>query len=90
MDCTYEEFMQYIEEEDIKFIRLAFCDVFGTPKNISIMPNDLERALKHGIPINGSFIAGFAEKTMSELFLHPDLSATTLLPWRPDHGKVII
>ena len=89
MDCTYEEFMQYIEEEDIKFIRLAFCDVFGTPKNISIMPNDLERALKHGIPINGSFIAGFAEKTMSELFLHPDLSTTTLLPWRPDHGKVI-
>jgi len=89
MDCTYEEFMQYIEEEDIKFIRLAFCDVFGVPKNISIMPNDLERAIKHGIPINGSFIAGFAEKTRSELYLHPDLSTTTLLPWRPDHGKVI-
>lgn len=89
MDCTKEEFMQYIEEEDIKFIRLAFCDVFGTPKNISVMPSDLARAFKHGIPFNGSFINGFAETTRADLFLHPDVSTTTLLPWRPDHGKVI-
>ena len=89
MDCTVEEFMQYIEEEDIKFIRLAFCDVFGVPKNISVMPSDLPRAFKHGIAINGSFINGFAETTREDLFLHPDMSTTTLLPWRPDHGKVI-
>ena len=89
MDCTKEEFRQDIEEEDIKFIRLAFCDVFGTPKNISVMPSDLARAFKHGIPFNGSFINGFAETTRADLFLHPDVSTTTLLPWRPDHGKVI-
>ena len=42
MDCSLSEFMQYVEEEDIKFIRLAFCDVHGVSKNISIMPHMLE------------------------------------------------
>lgn len=89
MDCSIDEFMQYIEEEDIKFIRLAFCDVFGVPKNISILPSELERAFKYGVAINGSFLSGFAETTREDLYLHPDLSTTTLLPWRPDHGRVV-
>ena len=38
MRYSKEEVMQFIEEEDVKFIRLAFCDVFGKQKNISIMP----------------------------------------------------
>ena len=40
-----EEVMQYIQEEDVKFIRLAFCDVFGKQKNISIMADELPPAL---------------------------------------------
>lgn len=89
MDCSLEEFMQYIEEEDIKFIRLAFCDVHGNLKNISIMPHRLEEAINYGIPINASLIPGFGENVYPDLFLHPDISTTTLLPWRPESGKVI-
>ena len=29
MNYTYQEVKQFVEEEDVKFIRLAFCDVFG-------------------------------------------------------------
>ena len=29
MEYTYEEIMKYIEEEDAKFIRLAFRDAYG-------------------------------------------------------------
>ena len=89
MDCSLSEFMQYINEEDIKFIRLAFCDVHGNRKNISIMPHMLEEAVKNGIPINASLIPGFGENVYPDLFLHPDISTTTLLPWRPENGKVI-
>lgn len=35
MKYSKQEIMQYIQEEDVKFIRLAFCDVFGKQKNIS-------------------------------------------------------
>ncbi len=48
-DYTYREVMQYISENDVKFIRLAFCDIFGKQKNISIMPRELSRAFEEGI-----------------------------------------
>ena len=38
MSYTPNDVLQYVQEEDVKFIRLAFCDVFGKQKNISIMP----------------------------------------------------
>ena len=44
MKYSRNEVMQFITEEDVKFIRLAFCDIYGKQKNISIMPGELERA----------------------------------------------
>ena len=34
MKYTADEIRQYVAEEDIKFLRLAFCDIFGSQKNI--------------------------------------------------------
>ena len=39
---SYDEVMTFVEEEDVKFIRLAFCDARGRQKNISIMPLELK------------------------------------------------
>ncbi len=89
MRYTAEETMQYVAEEDVKFIRLAFVDVFGHQKNISIMPGELERAFKYGIAIDASAIAGFGGVVRSDLFLHPDPSTLAILPWRPEHGRVV-
>ncbi len=89
MYYSKEEVLQYVEEEDVKFIRLAFCDVFGKQKNISIMPDELPRAFEHGIAFDASAIKGFGDEANSDLFLHPDPSTLTWLPWRPEHGKVV-
>ena len=89
MNCSIDEFMQYIEEEDIKFIRLLFCDVFGNPKNISAMPSYIERAFNEGVGINPMGIDGFKEESRSEVFLHPEPDTAALLPWRPDSGRVV-
>ena len=89
MNYSKEEVMQYVAEEDVKFIRLAFCDVFGKQKNISIMPEELPRAFEHGIAFDASAIAGFGDEAHSDLFLHPDPETLTWLPWRPEHGKVV-
>ena len=58
MKYSKEEVLQYMREEDVKFIRLAFCDVFGRQKNISIMPQELPRAFEYGIAIDASAIIG--------------------------------
>ena len=89
MKYTPQEVIQYIQEEDVKFIRLAFCDCLGRPRNISIMPHELERAFKYGIAIDASAIAGFGDEVNSDLFLHPDASTITVLPWRPEHSSVV-
>ena len=47
----YDEVMTYCQEEDVKFIRLAFCDLAGNQKNIAIMPTELGRALNMGFPL---------------------------------------
>ena len=89
MNYSHEEVIQYVKEENVKFVRLAFTDVYGTQKNITVMPNELSRAFKYGIAFDASAIKGFGDEAHSDLFLHPDPSTLMLLPWRPEHGKVV-
>ncbi len=89
MEYSFDEVVQYVEEEDVKFIKMAFCDVLGQQKNISIMSGELMRAFKSGVPIDGSAIYGFDTDVHSDLFLFPDPSTLSVLPWRPEHGKVV-
>ena len=89
MKYSKGEVMQYVREEDVKFIRLAFCDVFGRQKNISIMPEELPRAFEYGIAFDASAIAGFGDETKCDFLLHPDPDTLMILPWRPEHGKVV-
>ena len=89
MSYSVNEVMQYVAEEDVKFIRLAFCDVFGRQKNLSVMPEELARAFEYGIPFDASAIEGFGDESSSDLFLRPDPATLAVLPWRPDHGRVV-
>ena len=89
MNYTKKEVLQFVEEEDVKFIRLAFCDVFGEQKNVSIMNGELSRAFDKGVAIDASSICGFGDETRSDLILHPDPSTLAVLPWRPEHGRVV-
>lgn len=86
---SYEELMSFVEDEDVKFIRLAFVDIKGTQKNISIMPSELKRAFEQGISFDASSVKGFGDVVNSDLFLRPDPSTLEILPWRPSQGRVV-
>ena len=89
MNYSKEEVIQFVQEENVKFIRLTFCDVFGKQKNVSITPEELPRAFEYGIAFDASSIAGFGNEAHSDLFLHPDPATLILIPWRPEHGRVV-
>ena len=89
MEYTVDEVMKYIEEEDAKFIRLVFRDAFGTQKNIAVMPGEVRKAFEEGIPINARQIAGFRNCPSASLYLKPDSDTLTVLPWRPERGRVL-
>lgn len=86
---TQKEVMEYVEEENVKFIRLAFFDVKGHQKNISIQPSELLRAFSTGISFDASSIEGFNDEAHSDLFLVPEPRTLSILPWRSFDGSVV-
>lgn len=80
--------LQMAREQDIKFIRLWFTDVLGTPKSIAITIDELEGALEDGVGFDGSSIEGFARVDESDMVALPDPSTFTVLPWRPKENAV--
>lgn len=77
-----------LEDYEIKFIRLAFCDIFGQQKNIAIMADQLDHAVEYGVSFDASAIGGFMNVNESDLFLFPDLDTFSSLPWRPSQSGV--
>ncbi len=69
MNFSEKEVLQYIAEEDVKFVRLAFCDVFGVQKNVSVLAEELPRAFEYGVAFDASAITGFGDEERSDLIL---------------------
>lgn len=88
MGYTREDIERIVKEEDVKFIRLQFTDIFGTMKNISITARQLSRALDNKCMFDGSSIEGFVRVEESDMYLRPDLNSFVILPWIKDGGKV--
>lgn len=84
------EISNFIEENNVKFIRLAFCDLLGNLKNISISSDELDRAFTTGISFDASSVKGFLNVEESDLLLFPDPNTLQVLPWRPSSGKVVM
>ncbi|MBR6235633.1 MAG: glutamine synthetase [Spirochaetales bacterium] len=85
---TRDRIMTFIEEQDVRFVKLAFCDIFGQLKNISISAKSLPKAMERGVGLNAASIRGFLNIDDSDLLLFPDPDTLTILPWRPADGKV--
>ena len=89
MIYSENEILQYIEENDVKFVKLSFCDMNGRLKNISILSSELAVTFERGARISAKKIQGFSAAGGRDLFLFPDAQTMTILPWRPQQGRVI-
>ena len=93
---TKEDIIRLVREGDVEFIRMQFTDIFGQLKNVAITASQIEKAVNNEIMIDGSSIEGFVRINESDQYLRPDLDqylrpdldTFTILPWRPQHGKV--
>ena len=87
MNGTVSEVLKFVKENEVKFIRLSFCDIFGTHKNIAIMADELPFAFENGISFDANAVRGFSGVVKSDLLLFPDPATLRLLPWRPGPGR---
>jgi len=83
-----EDVLKIVKEQDVKFIRLQFTDIFGMLKNVAITVEQLEKALDNKCMFDGSSIEGFVRIEESDMYLRPDPSTFVIFPWRPQNGKV--
>ena len=88
MSYMKEDIIRIVREEDVKFIRMQFTDIFGQLKNVAITASQIEKAVNNEIMIDGSSIEGFVRINESDQYLRPDLDSFVIFPWRPKHGIV--
>lgn len=80
-----------MDECGVKFVRLQFVDIHGTPKNMAVpltKADQIEDIIKDGLLFDGSSVEGFADINDSDLILKPDPETFSTLPWRPDEKGV--
>ncbi len=83
------EVLEFIEENGVKFVKLAFCDALGNLKNVSIFATELEDVFEKGMAIDEEAFDGIASYERGDIRLYPDPETMQVLPWRPQHGAVI-
>ena len=67
-------------EQNVRFVRLVFADIFGVSKNVSIPASELERALEGRITFDGGSIDGFVRGEELDMLLRPGSVDVRALP----------
>ena len=80
--------MKKASENDVKFVRLWFPDIFGNIKGFGITVDELEKVLKDGASFDGAAIFGSERSKETEMVAFPDPSTFQILPWRPEGPSV--
>jgi glutamine synthetase len=76
--------MESLKNSGIRFIYLQFTDVMGSVKSVTIPIEQFPDALARGNWFDGSSVEGFARVLESDMYLKPELSTLTPLPWEDD------
>ena len=84
-----DELLKLAKENQVRFIRLQFTDIFGVMKNVAITTSQLEKALDGELMFDGSSIDGFARIEESDMYLIPDYGTWTVLPHNPETARLI-
>jgi glutamine synthetase len=74
------------KDRGVKWIRLAFVDIAGIEKNITIPVSELEHAMNGRVTFDGGSIDGFIREEEVDMLLRPDPATFTVLPWTIEGG----
>ncbi|MDE6024170.1 MAG: glutamine synthetase family protein [Lachnospiraceae bacterium] len=82
------DILQLVDDEDVQFIKLQFTDMYGNLKNVAIPATRIITAMDNKCMVDFATIAGFSQTEELPLYFRPDLDTFSILPWRPQQGKV--
>ena len=83
------QILKKVEDQNVKFMRLQFTDIFGITKNVEVPSSQFRHALDGGVMFDGSSIDGFARIEESDMYLRPDLDTFQVFPWLNNSGETV-
>jgi glutamine synthetase len=84
--ATKRDVLKIAKELNIRFVRLAFADVLGAAKNVSIPIGEIESALDGKVTFDGGSIDGFVRGEELDMVLRPDPHTFAVYPWSAPEG----
>jgi glutamine synthetase len=75
--------VNYIKQNEIKFVRLHFTDINGMVKSLAVNSKNIEGIFENGQSFDGSSITGYRPIEESDMVLYPDPTTFATIPWRP-------
>ncbi|MBV9438896.1 MAG: glutamine synthetase [Candidatus Eremiobacteraeota bacterium] len=73
-----------LKERGVRWVRLAFVDVLGIQKSVSIPAGELDDAFAGKVTFDGGSIDGFVRGEEVDMVLRPDPATFVIPPWRDD------
>ncbi len=73
--------LEQAERDRVRFVNLQFTDVVGLVKSVTIPVHQFGDSIDHGKWFDGSSIEGFARIAESDMYLDPDLTSFSVIPW---------
>ena len=83
---TADDVKAFVDDRDIRFVRLWFTDILGQLKSFSINAEELDDAFEGGMGFDGSSITGFNAIEESDMIAMPDASTFRCCPGAPRTG----
>jgi glutamine synthetase len=80
-DSLKQQTLDRAQQESVRFVNLQFTDVVGMVKSVTIPVHQFEDCIDHGKWFDGSSIEGFARIAESDMYLDPDLTTFSVIPW---------
>jgi glutamine synthetase len=76
------ELIDRCRDQDVKFLRLQFTELYGQLKNVSIPIEEIDKALDNELMFDGSSIRGFKRIEQSDMYFVPDPETFAIIPWQ--------
>jgi glutamine synthetase len=76
-----KEVLEKAKKDKVTFLNLQFTDIMGSLKQVTAPVKSLPDIMKYGAWFDGSSVEGFARIHESDLYLKPDPSTYSIIPW---------
>lgn len=88
-ELSKEEIKKIIKDNNVELIKLEFCDINGTMKNLCIPACQIDKILNNEMMLDGSSIQGFRSIETSDMCFYPDKKTFAIIPWRTEDDEKV-